>query len=75
MKSYIVIVAHPDDEILFFSSLLAKARKVLICFGPSYDKVISSGRRALKKDFPLLDRGVHLADLIPKRSSLSNLLL
>ncbi|WP_411035888.1 hypothetical protein [Shinella sp. BYT-45] len=53
-KGCIVVVAHPDDEILWASSLLSGAKKIVLCYGdsPSSAKV-SQGRRALLQDFPL----------------------
>jgi len=32
VKGAILIVAHPDDEVLWFSSLLCRVEKVVICF-------------------------------------------
>lgn len=49
----IVVVAHPDDEILFFSSLLNQADKVIVCFGPCKDQTVSQGREALQNQYPL----------------------
>lgn len=40
-----VVVAHPDDEILFFSSKLDDASEVIICFSECKDKIVSAGRR------------------------------
>lgn len=49
----IIIVAHPDDEILFFSSLIHKVEKIIVCFGPSKDKTVSTGREKLQRQYPL----------------------
>ena len=49
----ILIVAHPDDEILFFSSILENIEKVIVCFSGSKSKVITDGREALKSQYPL----------------------
>ena len=53
-RNCVVVVAHPDDEILWASSLLAVARKIILCYGesPGYPAV-GAGRRALLKEFPL----------------------
>jgi hypothetical protein len=51
-KSFKVIVAHPDDEILFFNSMVEKASEIIICFGPSSTKAISAGREMLKSSYP-----------------------
>lgn len=50
----VVVLAHPDDEALWASSLLAAARKIVLCYeeSPGYPAV-GAGRRALLKDFPL----------------------
>ena len=52
-KKYKIIVAHPDDEIIFFSSILKSASKIIFCFGPAQDKIVSSGREKIKKKLPL----------------------
>jgi len=52
-KTYKIIVAHPDDEIIFFSSILKSASKIIFCFGPAQDKIVSSGREKIKKKLPL----------------------
>ena len=49
----IIIVAHPDDEILFFSSLLNTVDKIVVCFGPSKNQTLSKGREKLKSQYPL----------------------
>lgn len=49
-----LVVAHPDDEILWFSSILEKVEQVIFCFhaSPSFTK-ISRGRETLLKHYPL----------------------
>ncbi len=49
----VIIMAHPDDEILWASSILAAAKKVILCYGDTADAAVSRGRAALLKDFPL----------------------
>jgi hypothetical protein len=44
-KSYKIIVAHPDDEVLFFSSLLSDADTVHICFSGCEDQTVTRGRQ------------------------------
>lgn len=51
----VIVVAHPDDEVLFFSSLLEKVDKVIICFGPSSDKNVTEGRKVLQNQYPLVN--------------------
>lgn len=49
-----VVVAHPDDEVLWASSLLASARKTIICYGDLSGKpVFSTGRRKAVAALPL----------------------
>ena len=53
LENYAIVVAHPDDEILWFSSILSNARKIIICFGPSNSEHITQARRKLKYKFPI----------------------
>jgi LmbE family N-acetylglucosaminyl deacetylase len=49
MQKTVIVVAHPDDEVLWFSSLLADAAKVILVFG-DHDAVPGLGacrRRAI----------------------------
>ena len=51
MKNHILIFAHPDDEIIFSSSLINSAKKIIICFSEIEDnKLVSKGRKKLLKD-------------------------
>lgn len=52
-KKYKIIVAHPDDEVIFFSSILKRASQVIICFTDTQDIIVNIGRRHLKKKIPL----------------------
>ena len=52
-KKYKIIVAHPDDEVIFFSSILKQASKVIICFTDTQDIIVNIGRQHLKKKIPL----------------------
>lgn len=55
IEDAVIVVAHPDDEILWFSSVLNRCKSVIVCFGPSatsrakYDR----GRTAVIKNYPL----------------------
>jgi len=51
-KNYKIIVAHPDDEIIFFSSILRQASKVIICFSETLDKTVNNGRLKLLNKIP-----------------------
>ena len=53
-KNYKIIVAHPDDEaIFFFSSILKNASKVILCFTETQDSTVNIGRKHLKTQIPL----------------------
>jgi hypothetical protein len=53
-KDCVVVVAHPDDEILWASSILASAKKIVLCYGDTPGSAqLGEGRRALVRDFPL----------------------
>ena len=52
-SKYIVVVAHPDDEILWASSICEKASKVIICFSEDEDsEKTSKGRKNFSKNAP-----------------------
>lgn len=49
-----VVVAHPDDEVIWFSSVLASAERVIVCFGPVRSApAMKSGREDALKQLPL----------------------
>ena len=49
-----IVMAHPDDEVLWASSVLAKAGQVILCFGDFPGRTaFSQGRRAAMQAFPL----------------------
>ena len=53
-KNGILVVAHPDDECLFFSSVIDKVSTIIFCFSKIPDeKNISIGREKAFKEFPL----------------------
>ena len=52
-KKYKIIVAHPDDEVIFFSSILKPASQVIICFTDTQDTTVNIGRKHLKTKIPL----------------------
>lgn len=51
-RKHKIIVAHPDDEVIFFSSVLKSSSKIIICFNKSDDKVVNQGREKIKKQLP-----------------------
>jgi hypothetical protein len=50
-----LVVAHPDDEILWFSSILGLCKRVVVCYGVSAGSKQSwdSGRARLMDTYPL----------------------
>ncbi len=53
-SNYALIVAHPDDEIIFASSLIKNAKKIIIIFSDYINnKIITNGRKNIQKNFPL----------------------
>jgi LmbE family N-acetylglucosaminyl deacetylase len=51
---YAVVVAHPDDEVLWFGSVLEKARRTVLCYGDYELKPeFGPGRRAVDAEYPL----------------------
>jgi hypothetical protein len=51
--SFKIIVAHPDDEILFFNSIITSANRIIVCFGPtSTSEDVTKGRERLKSSYP-----------------------
>ena len=57
-EKFAVVVAHPDDEILFASSIIDKASQIFICFSEiKVEQEIhilqNIGRKNIKKKYPL----------------------
>ena len=49
-----LVVAHPDDEVLWFSSLLIKCKKIIVCYGERLDnKNMTKNRKLLIDQYPL----------------------
>lgn len=55
LEDAVIVAAHPDDEILWFSSILDTCKAVVVCFGQSSSSNESwdEGRAALMERFPL----------------------
>lgn len=54
LDNAVLVVAHPDDEILWFSSIAADVDEIVIVFRDSpWDEVLSEGRRRALNAFPL----------------------
>ena len=51
MSRNILIFAHPDDEIIFASSIIDCSNTIIICFTNTPDKIeINKGRNLFKKN-------------------------
>ncbi|MDA9996698.1 hypothetical protein N9E23_05085 [Candidatus Pelagibacter sp.] len=54
IKNAVLVVAHPDDEVLWFSSLLRKCKKIIVCYGETpNNKKITNGRKLSIEQYPL----------------------
>ena len=51
-KQFKIIVAHPDDELIFFSSILKSKSRKVICFTVSEDKNVNKGREVIQTKAP-----------------------
>lgn len=50
----ILVVAHPDDEILWFSGVLRDVKRIVVCFTDDpRARAIGDGRRRVQKRYPL----------------------
>lgn len=53
-KRIAVVFAHPDDEVIFASSLLESSSKIILCYSElKSSKLISDGRNQVKTLYPL----------------------
>lgn len=68
LKDSIIVAAHPDDEVLWFSSLLEKVDEVLICFLSSEsNSVWNIGRKKTLAQYPIKNvscLGVDMAETL-----------
>lgn len=55
VQNAILVAAHPDDEILWFSSIFDQCKRVVVCYGESASSKESwdSGRVRLMQEYPL----------------------
>jgi LmbE family N-acetylglucosaminyl deacetylase len=62
LRKAAIVVAHPDDEVLWFSSLTAKVERIVMCYGPN-PKVTERAeqRRNVVRTYPI--RTVQFLDL------------
>jgi hypothetical protein len=63
-----IVVAHPDDQILWFSSLVTKVARIIMCYGTiSASSERATNRKNAVKHYP---RDVEFLDLpIPGRAA------
>src|SRR4051794_38855889 len=47
LRKAAIVVAHPDDEVLWFSSLTAKVGRIVMCYG-SNPRAVERGRQRRK---------------------------
>ena len=53
LKNSILILAHPDDEILFASSLINDVKKIIIIYSATPNRRLSKNREKLINKYPL----------------------
>lgn len=52
-SDYAIVVAHPDDEIIFANSIIENAAKIIICFREvSGNKFLSLNRKKIEPKYP-----------------------
>jgi len=57
-----VVAAHPDDEVLWFGSLVPKVARIVLCYGMEARGTAREGRRAVVEEYPF--RSVEFFDLM-----------
>ncbi len=57
-----VVVAHPDDEVLWFGSLAPRAGRIVICYGMQAAGTLRDGRRRVVESCPY--RNIDFYDLV-----------
>ncbi len=55
LQNAVLVAAHPDDEILWFSSIFDACKRVVVCYGESAtaDESWDSGRARLMDEYPI----------------------
>ena len=58
----VLIVAHPDDEILWFSSILKDVKKIIFIFKGTENKTVEKGRNKIldTKALPYANKIINL---------------
>jgi len=57
-----VVAAHPDDEVLWFASLVPRVSRIVLCYGMQAAGTLRAERRRVVEDYPY--RSVDFFDLI-----------
>lgn len=57
-----IVAAHPDDEVLWFGSLVPKVSLIILCYGMEAAGTAREGRRAVVEEYPFY--GVEFFDLV-----------
>jgi len=66
-----IVVAHPDDEVLWFSSVLKECKKIVICFGDVISNTqLSNSRADLFRNYPLSN--IHYINIAESGAFLSS---
>jgi hypothetical protein len=66
-----IVVAHPDDEVLWFSSVLKECKKIVICFGDVISNAqLSKSRADLFRNYPLSN--IHYLNIAESGAFLSS---
>jgi hypothetical protein len=65
LKNSVIVAAHPDDEILWFSSLLKRVGRIVLCFSDEMaDPEFGARRKKMVADYPLKNASsIHLASM------------
>lgn len=57
-----IVVAHPDDEVLWFGSLVPRVGRIVICYGMQAAGTLRDGRRRVVEAYPY--RTIDFYDLV-----------
>jgi len=64
LESAVIVVAHPDDELLWFASILMRVERVIVCFPEApFLPALSEGRQKLLAEYPIKLEYLPLAEL------------
>lgn len=64
LESAVVVVTHPDDELLWFASILLRVGRVIVCFPEApFLPALTDARRRLLEEYPIKLEYLPLAEL------------